>query len=287
MDTIVTSYNDDVPEYHSGCTQLSHQGLYCTSRQLRQELFPIFAERHIVDLSHIFILRTSPLLPSSLYQLHNLRHVRLRWPVDTSTRCSCSTYTSNRKPHHYISSGVNVYPDIKRLAESVLIQKTQTQLQSVEFELPLPCTTSLIAFSQYRVLFQAVVEFAETLCITDAPGFVFIQPRWPEKEGESLKLRMWKVSHQDFSHTPDDLLVLIVDCARCRSLALPVEAHFHYSKWLNEDEILAAIAGGRTRILPCPEISPGEKRWKAVFPPGGSWRYWNFAMQGLQRRRQH
>lgn len=282
LNDILMCYDNDSDAVYPGCTDLSHQGLYYSCRELRRDLFPIFAQNHIIDLSHVFTNRKRAIRQPSVYQLHGLEHIRLQWPVDVMSRSTYATYT---RSYDYIGPEVDVYQDMRHLSMALLTPNDHSRVRTLELAVSLPSMTSTLAFSQYRKLFRSVVEFVEAFCAARKLRFVFVQPRWPEKQDERLRVRLWQVSQLAFGAIRDNLLVLMRDCDDCRRLPLPIEAHCHGPKWLDEDEVLAAVAGKRVKVLDCPKVS-NQKNWKVIFTPGGSWKYWNFAMQEMQRIRQ-
>ena len=278
-------------EMYSSCQHArSHLSLFFTCHQLHHELFPIFASRHLFNLSSAFTFSSTqagPILP--VQRLQDLKHIALRWPLSSST-CSCSLYGHQRKHHHHVSPHADITADFTSCINALQSSSSQPSLSSLEFHLPLPCSSTSSTFAKYRALFRNVVDLVETLAPPNADfprvkGYFLVQPRWPKPSTEPVRVRICTVKQVLWERLNHATLILEPDCVQCHNTDPPIEGHTHTSKWLDEDDIASAIDGSRAQAFPDPEFGY-TKRWKVVFEPGGGFKYWGFAMQELLRRRQ-
>lgn len=289
--------DDDEPlsfwaaEMYTACQHpRSHLSLYTTCRQLRSELFPVFVEHHVMNMSSVFLSTedTSTTSIHPVYGLQDVRHIALRFPPNGNL-CACSVYGKCQQ-HFCIDLRTNVEKDISNLISAVEACGDRLRLQSIELLLPLPCNATSNAFSQYRALFRSVVYLAEVLsqksCATVRhTERLIVQVHWPSNTRNPLKVRIDSVPKDSWDRVPDGTLILERDCAKCSSMDIPSECHTHEGTWVDVDDIVSAIAGKRTRTLTYPGKEE-PKSWKVILQPGGGFKYFTHAMVELERRRQ-
>lgn len=265
----------------------SHLSLYFTCRQLRNELFPVFAEHHVLNMSNVFLSTEETIVVNPLYRFQEIHHIMLRFPTNGNI-CACSL--SGRASHFCIDLRTNVEKDICNFISAIKTCEARLRLESVELELSLPCNATSDAFSQYRALFRSVVYLAEALSqrrhetVRDTQRLL-MQVIWPSNTKDPLKARLGHIAKTSWDRVPDGSLMLERDCTKCSSMDLPIERHTHKDNWADIDDVLSAIDGYRTRRLTYPGVYE-PKPWKIVFQPGGGFKYFSHAMVELERRRQ-